>query len=66
MLFTKKAEEEKTKQHHVALIRTPNSKYQTSDGTALATCTSSCDDAVLGSLVMLVARKLKPDTGEQV
>ena len=58
MLFTKKAGEEKKKQH-VSLIQTPNSRYQKLDGTAFATCAAmmsnmSCDDAVLGLLVTLV------------
>ena len=41
----------------VSLIRTPNSRYQKLDGTAFATCISSCNDAILGSLAMLVVVK---------
>ena len=49
--------QEKRKRQHVGLVRTPNARYQKLDGTAFAECTSSCDDAVLGSLAMLVVFK---------
>ena len=56
ILFTKKEGEEKTTCCPMD-VQTPNSRYQKLDGTPLATCTSSFDDAVLGSLATLVVFK---------